>query len=591
MDASSAARHVLGAARRINVWYLLLTLILGIFVVRAFYIQVIRYGHYHQAALNDQLKQFEVPSTRGVIMAHQGSTTVPLVLNQKLYTVYADPSFVKDADQRGREVASLIGGNAAEYAKLMRQGGRYVVLARKVPEPAKKALLAKEYPGIGAQQQDYRIYPQGTMAAQLLGFVNNEGKGVYGVEQAMNNTLKGNNGTLKAITDARGVPLAASSGNYETAPQAGKDVTLTVDLGIQKKAEQVLQQQVAKDRAKSGSVVVLDVNTGAVKAMANYPSYDPADYGSVEDSSLFNNDTVSNPVEIGSVMKPLTTAAALNQGVIQPDTTYNDPAKIVVDDFTISNIEEDGGAGRQSIATLLNLSLNTGATWELMQMGGGSLNAQGRNTWYDYMANRYRFGQATGIEQGYEAEGFVPSPKNNGAGINLTYANTSFGQAMTATTLQVAGAMAATINGGTYYKPHLVDALSDPETGETATIKPQVLKSGVVSAKTSSQMIPLMQYVVDNHSFTPKFDQSRYTVGGKTGTAQIAKPGGGYYDDQFNGSYIGFVGGDKPQYVIAVTMIQPQLGRALYAGTASAQPVFGTIAHYLLDDAYVTPKK
>lgn len=578
-------------AQRINLWFVLLVAVLGIFALRAFYIQVVRYGYYHEVALNDQLKQFEVPSTRGVIRAQQGESTVPLVLNQKLYTVYADPSFVKDPAKRADEIASIIGGDAGKYAEQMKQGGRYVILARKVPEAAKKQLLAKEYPGIGAQQQDYRIYPQGTMAAQLLGFVNNEGKGVYGIEQALNNTLKGNNGALKAITDARGVPLAASNENYEKAPVAGKDVTLTIDIGMQRQVEQILQKAVTKDSAKSGSVVVMDANDGAIKAMANYPSYDPADYGSVENADLFNNDAVGHPIEIGSVMKPLTTAAALDRGVIKKDTSYDDPAFWEVDDFKITNIEEDGGPGRKNIAQLLDLSLNTGAVWELMKMGGGELNKQARETWYEYMYERFRFGQATGIEQGYEAEGLVPGPENTGSGINLTYANTSFGQAMTATTLQVAGAMAATVNGGTYYKPHLVAALSDPLTGETAKIEPKVLKSGVVNPQVSSDMVPLMQYVVDNHRFSKNFNQNNYVVGGKTGTAQIAKPEGGYFDSEFNGTYIGFVGGEKPKYVISVTMIQPKVGQRAYAGTASAQPVFGDIAHFLIDDAYVVPKR
>jgi cell division protein FtsI/penicillin-binding protein 2 len=286
-------------------------------------------------------------------------------------------------------------------------------------------------------------------------------------------------------------------------------------------------------------------------------------------------------------MKVLTTAAALDQGVIQPNTSYYDPASWMVDEFKITNIEEDGGAGTRNIAQLLNLSLNTGATWELMQMGGGQINHKGRAAWYDYMTNHYRFGKLTGVDQGYEAEGYVPSPNDNGAGIDLTYANTSFGQAMTATPVQMGAALSAVLNGGTYYRPYLVDRSTDAA-GQTTTTKPQALKRHVVSPKTSQAMVPLMQYVVQEHHIKPAFDQNTYIVGGKTGTAQIAKPGGGYHEDAFNGTYVGFVGGDKVQYVIVVFVDKPRNGG--YAGTAAAQPIFASLAHMLIDDSYVTPK-
>ncbi len=259
----------------------------------------------------------------------------------------------------------------------------------------------------------------------------------------------------------------------------------------------------------------------------------------------------------------------------------------MVDGFRISNIEEDGGAGTKSIADILNLSLNTGATWELMQMGGGQLDQKARNTWYDYMANHYMFGKTTGIEQGYEAAGIVPKPQDNGAGIDLTYANTAFGQAMTATPVQMGAALSAVINGGTYYQPRLVDSYTSAS-GVTTAKQPVVVKNNVVSPQTSQALIPLMEYVVNKHYFSPGFDQSAFAVGGKTGTAQLVKPSGGYYDNLFNGTYMGFVGGDHPQYVIVVFVIQPKI--AGYAGTAAAQPIFGDLAHMLINDFGVTPK-
>jgi len=573
---------------RLRTWYGLLLVVLAICAVRLFYIQIIHHGYYRAAALSDQLKQYEIPASRGVIKAHDGKNILPIVLNQQLYTLYADPTYIKKPTDVAQQLPSIIGGQASKFEPLLRtKDTRYVVLAKKLTETQSRQITALKQPGLGTTAQAYRTYPQGSMLAQVLGFVNDEGQGKYGIEQALDKQLRGQPGELKAITDANGVPLAASKDNTRVAPQNGRDVVLTIDLAMQQQLETILTQGAKDAKAPAVSALIMDPKTGAIKAMANVPSYDPAHYFEVGDPAVFQNAAVSHPIEVGSTMKTLTTAAALDQGVIRPDTTYYDPASWKVDGFKITNIEEDGGAGTRSIADLLNLSLNTGATWELMQMGGGSINSKARAAWHDYMVNHYRFGEATGIEQGYEATGYVPGHEDNGAGIDLTYANTAFGQAMTATALQMGGALSAVLNGGTYFQPRLVEQWSD-SSGHTTKLGPKVLAHGVVKSKVSQQMVPLMQYVVDHHVFSPKFDQTAYSVGGKTGTAQIAKPGGGYYEDQFNGTYIGFVGGDSPQYVIVVFVYKPRIGG--YAGSAAAQPIFGSLAHMLINNAYVTPK-
>jgi stage V sporulation protein D (sporulation-specific penicillin-binding protein) len=510
-----------------------------------------------------------------------------------LYQVYADPLFIKDTPKAASELARITGKDAAGYQKTLDaamkiKGNRYAILEKKVTEAQSKQILALKKPGLGTREQEYRTYPQGTLASQVLGFVNDDSKGTYGIEQALDGKLQGTKGELKAITDVHGVPLAASSGNTSRPAVPGEDIVLTIDMPMQKRLEQILADGTKRTKADSASAVIMDPRTGAVRAMANVPTYDPAKYYDVDDGALFNNGAVSHAIEVGSIMKSLTTAAALDKGVITPSTTYYDPASWKIDDFKITNIEEDGGAGTRSVADILNLSLNTGVTWELMQMGGGSINQKARETWYDYMANRYGFGKSTGIEQGYENAGIVPKPHDNGAGIDLTYANTAFGQAMTATPVQMAAAMSAVVNGGTYYQPRLIDATVDGS-GKQTPKQPKAVRTGVVSPKVSQEMIPLLQYVIDKHNIVPAFDQSRYSVGGKTGTAQIEQ-NGKYLENDFNGTYLGFVGGDQPQYVIAVFMNKPKVGKGAYAGTAAAQPVFVDAARMLINNSYVSAK-
>ncbi|MBI2589360.1 penicillin-binding protein 2 [Candidatus Saccharibacteria bacterium] len=575
------------ANRRLWLWYGILLAVLIVFGARLFYLQIVRHDYYRQQALSNQLKEYTIPATRGVIKAHEGSQIAPLVLNEKLYTLYADPVYISDSHAAASKVAAVTQADAKEYEKAMRSPKtRYVVLAKKLTEQQKKQIEALKIAGIGTQAQDYRLYPQGTLAAQILGFVNSDGQGKYGLEQAMDGTMMGTPGKLKAITDVNGAPLAASRDNIQIDPKAGKDIILTIELGMQKQLETLLKQGLDRSNSKSGSVVIIDPGSGAVKAMANWPTYDPAKYSEVTDASLFNNGAVSSPLEVGSIMKTLTTSAGLDLGVIKPDTTYFDPGHWELDAHQITNVEEIS-SGTHSVPDIVNLSINTGATWILMQMGGktGEITATARDRWYDYMVNHFQLGKATGIEQGYEASGYVPDP-NNGYALQLTYANTAFGQALTITPLQMAAALSSVVNGGTYYRPYLVDQIVD-ESGKVTVNKPKIVRSNVVSAEVGRQERLLMEYSLAQHHLRPPFS-ANYSVGGKTGTAQIANPNGGYYDDRYNGTYLGFVGGDKPQYVVMVRINEPKVGK--YAGSSAAQPLFADIAHMLIDNFNVLPK-
>lgn len=348
---------------RARLWYVLLLLVFGVFMIRLFYLQVIRHDYYVKLAANSQFKEYEVQAPRGTISAHLGDKTVPLVLNQKLFVLYADPTLVKKPDVAAEKIQRAIGGNTDDIEKLLRtKDTRYVIVKKKLTPEQSEKVLAYKLPGVGTQQVNYRTYPQGSLAAQTLGFVNDEGKGNYGVEGAYNSQLAGKPGELKAVTDINGVPLAANSENLSVAPVAGEDLTLTLDMGMQAGLEQILAAQQAKLKAKQLNAVIMDPNTGAIKAMANIPSFDPAKYQEVDDASLFQNGVYTNAIEPGSVMKPLTAAAALDTGAVNANTTYFDPAQWVIDGFTIKNIEEDGGSGTQSVKTILNLSLNTNTT-------------------------------------------------------------------------------------------------------------------------------------------------------------------------------------------------------------------------------------
>lgn len=569
---------------RVRVWYAFILFVCSIFMVRLFYLQVIRHDYYQKAALHGQLKEYEIPASRGVIEAHDGERVVPLVLNEKRYTLFADPQFIKDPAAAAKATAGITGGVTSAYEEKMKAETRYAVLAKKLSKDQKEQIDALEIKGVGTREEEYRTYPQGSLAAQVLGFVNNDNEGKYGIEQFLDSELKGTPGRLKAITDAAGVPLVASKDNVQIEPKDGKRTVLSIDVSMQRQLEDILKAGLEAARAGSGSAIIMDPNTGAIKAMANYPTYSPAEYFKVDDAKAYNNDAVSSPLEVGSIMKPLTVAAALDAGAVQTGTSYFDPGFTRVGDATITNVEEVAGSGTRTMTDILQMSLNTGAVHVLKAMGGGELNDKARSVWHDYLTKHYQFGKPTGVEQGFEDPGYIPDP-NKGYGLGIQYANTSFGQGMTATPLQMAAALSSIVNGGTYYQPRLVEQVADGE-GKLQRKPPKAVRENVVSKDVSSELIKMMNYVVEKNN-RPAV-RSGYSVGGKTGTAQIAKPGGGYYDDRYNGTYLGFVGGDKVQYVITVRVNEPKIGG--YAGSRAAGPIFASLSNMLIDNFGVTPK-
>jgi cell division protein FtsI/penicillin-binding protein 2 len=571
------------ANQRISFFYACIMIVAGIFILRLFYLQVIRHSYYQEQAQASQLKRYEIAAERGAIYAQDGAETAPLVLNERRYNIIADPEIIIDKEKTAEEVAAIVKGDKQAIQKQLENVSRYEILASKQTKEVKAAIENAyekgEIEGVFTERTNLRIYPQGSLAANVLGFVDDEGVGRYGLEEALQAELGGTPGRVKALTDRNGIPLLATGENIVEDPISGTDTVLTIDLNMQRQVEQLLEAGLEAARSESGDIIVLDPSSGAIKAMASYPTYDPAKFYEIEDTRLFNNSTVSAPLEPGSVMKALTAAAALDSGSVGRDQTYYDPSFYSIDGATVRNIEEDGGAAVRSISDILRFSLNTGATWLLMQMGNGELNQQGRERWHSYMTEHYRFGTATGVEQGFEETGFVPDP-NDGFGLNIRYANTSFGQGMTVTPLQMAAAVASVVNGGTYYQPTLVAGYGVGERFQAN--EPKILKESVVSKEVSDTIVEFMQTVVAGNSVTRNAQREGYIVGGKTGTAEIARPEGGYYDDRFNGTYVGFVGGDSPEYLVFVRVDDPGIGG--YAGSQAAAPMFVSVVDLLVNN-------
>lgn len=560
---------------------------------RLFYLQVVRYDHYNKLAAIEHQKKFTIPAERGTLYFRDGDSVVPAVLNTTVYTLYGDPKEVKNIDKVGIKLAGTLGLDKNKIKQLLQtKNTSYVVLAKRVSKDKVNELFKdkKGLQGINVTPVPQRVYAEGALGAQVLGFVNDEGQGQYGVEAALNEKLQGTAGLLKAVTDVNGVPLSLDDAtNVAKAPQNGQNTVLTIDRNIQAKAEEALVAGLERVKATKGSVVVMDPNTGAIKAMANIPSFDPAKYFDVGDDAYqrFQNRVVSDQYEAGSDIKVLTMATGLNEGVINKDSRFDNRGYVQVDDALIKNVEQDVN-GSRSMTDILKYSLNTGVVHILSQLGGGSINSQARERLYGYFTDRYGFGKTTGIEQAGEATGSIFGPKSE-QGNNVRYSNMVFGQGMAVTMVQTASAFSSVINGGNYFKPHTVEGLL-AEGGEVKSEVPRPERTKVVNEQTSATIRDMTQTALRESSAVSSLVRPGYNVGGKTGTSQTIDPATGKYtNDKTIGTYLGFGGDDKPRYVIMVRVDDSQIGAASYAGSAAAGPIFGDISNWLIDYYNIKP--
>ncbi len=566
---------------------IMICIIMAIFVIRLFYLQVIQHDYYVGLANNEQLKQLVIPSKRGEIYTMDNGEPTKLVLNETVYTVFADPKVVEEPKPIIDLVRKVAGGNSrANLEGLMaKKESRYQILATKVTP--KQALLMKEanLQGIGFQKETQRVYPEGQLAAQTLGFVDAEGKGRYGIEQALDERLTGIDGVLQSVTDVSNVPLTIGDNNVNTPAKNGDNIVTTIDRNIQAYTEKALAAGLQNSKAPMGSAMVVDPQTGKILAMANLPTYNPAEYGKVQDPAAFNNGTVSAPYEPGSDVKTLTMAIGLDKGVVEPDSTFNNTDTIKVEDRTIGNATK-GQTGNITFQKAMDYSLNTGFVTVAQRLGDGkSINRNARDTMYEYFHDKFGLGVLTGVEVAGEAKGTVVPPTDIDGGA-VRYSNMAFGQGLDVTMVQMCAAFSTIINGGKYYAPTIINGTIDDDGLQYTPNALKPAREGVISADASNKVREMVHKA--RTAFYASKDRPGYYVGGKTGTSQ-AIVNGKYVDNETVGTYLGF-GGDSPstpRYVIMVQVSGPGMN---LAGNTDALPIFTDISNWLLDYMKLQPK-
>lgn len=570
---------------RIRILTLFMLVMMLVFVGRLFYMQIIQHDEYVAKAQEEQIKSRIIPAERGEIYGLDNGEPIKLVLNQAVFTAFVDPLLVKEPEKIIRSVKQVAGGTTVKNIKelVYDTPRRYHVIAHNLTYKQAQLLKKKKLLGLGFQQATQRVYPEGKLAAQILGFVNAAGAGQYGVEGQLDDRLKGKDGLLRSVTDVSNVPLTIGKQNTEIPAKDGENVVLTIDRSVQSYAEQALRKGMNDIGATEGSVLVMDPQSGSVLAMANYPSFNPAKFSKVTNARAFSNATISEPYEPASVIKTFMAATAIEKGVMKPSDTYVNRGVIEISGIPIHNAVTDQ-LGTITMQHALNWSLNTGSVTWAQRLGGGSITKSARNTMYHYYHDMFGLGQLTGIELAGENPGTVIAPDDpSGEGNAFRYANMTFGQGLNVTMLQVAAGFSSLVNGGKYYQPTVIAGTVN----EDGAYQPKAATTPLRRTISESTSRTVKRMIHDaRNAFYSSQDKPGFDIGGKTGTSETLV-NGKYTKNQTIGTYIGYGGDTKPRYVIMVQVSAP--GRA-FAGNTEAMPIFTDISNWMIGHLELRPR-
>ncbi len=557
---------------------------LGI-LLQAFRWQVIDNDKFVAMAQAQYQTQTSSDTGRGTIYASDGTI---LAIDQPAWIVYASLSslpnerteFFKYKEKYVATVTSILGLSKEDVESKITDNFRSVQLADSVSDDKKIALeqaqiFDPQYKGLGFYfvKQEQRVYPNGNLASHVLGFIGKDATGQYvgqyGIEGFFASDLAGSSGKTYEEKDSQGNVILTSE--YQPVlPREGKSFTLTIVPGLQRKVEQVLKTGVEQTESKSGSVIIMDPNTGAILAMANYPDYDPNDYWKVTDPWIYKNKAVSDVYEYGSAQKPITEAIALESGKVKPDYICNDATgSLKLYDKTIYTWNKLPN-GKLTLAGILEKSNNPCAAQVAL--------ATGFQYFYPKL-EQFGFGNFVGLGLQEEAAGYL---KPYAEWTKLDLATTAFGQSISATALQIISAMSTIANEGKRMQPYLISQV-DEGNSNTYTFTPRVAAQPI-SAQTAAIVAQNMVGSAKDGEAHRLFSVSvpNYDIAGKTGTAQVPLPDRpGYYTDRTNATFVGFAPSKNAKMIMIVRLEEPAINT--YAAS-TAVPVWINIFKAVADD-------
>jgi cell division protein FtsI (penicillin-binding protein 3) len=547
--------------RRIGAIFGLFFILLVFAAGRTIYLGVLRGGTLRKAASAQQLTDETVIAQRGTISDRNG---IDLAVSEPARDIAADPYLITDPLGASQRLAPLVGRTQSSVLARLSQHTGFVYLARALPARKAAAVLALKIPGISGTPVMHRVYPRGTLAAQVLGVVGTEGGGLAGLEYSRDALLRVRSGRRRVVSDAIGQPVSIT----ETSPVTpGASLSLTLDANIQQRTEDVLGAVGRVFNPKDATAIVMDPVSGAILAAANWPQINANDPGASPPAAMEDR-AVGFAYEPGSTFKAVTVSGALQEGLITPDTAFNIPDQIHVADRTI---HDDTEHPEETLTTsqILARSSNVGAI-KIGQVEGA--------TRFDSWVRRFGFGARSGVELPGEEMGLaLPLDKYSGSSMG----NLPIGQGELVTPMQMASAYSAIANGGILRRPHIVGAING---------RRQPVPGGrrVISSATAASVRHMLEGVLAPGGTASEVSIPGYQLAGKTGTASKIDPTTGEYSKTaFIASFIGFAPASNPKLLCAVVVDEPQSG-SIYGGTVAA-PAFGQIMSFALPYMGIPP--
>ncbi len=505
-------------SRRLSILLFIFIFIVLCLLARLVYLQVIKGPEFSQAAADSRTLSVNISPHRGTIYDRNGNV---LATSVDAMTIYANPKEIEDVSSSAEAVASALGGDADEYAELLKQDTTFVYLKRKADMDAAEALKSEGIVGIYYIEDTKRVYPYGKVAGQVLGFVNVDDEGVSGLELYYNDILKGTPGKLVVQQGGGGIPIPGGTEVDEPAVD-GQDIVVSIDIDMQSYLEKRLAEGVSTIEGEDGRAVLMDASTGELLAIASTPYFDPSN---PSDSEVGSDSlkTVTQAYEPGSTFKTASMMAMLEAGVVTPDTTIFAPAELSADEYVITDAHERGDM-TMTARYVIQDSSNIGTSL-LVE------NYLGFRPLYDKIVS-YGLNGQTGIDYPGEAAGYL-SPDVDTWPLITKY-NVTFGQGISTTPLQMARFYGALVNNGVACTPHFL--ISKPQTGETLQYDTEQI---VENTAAIDPMISMLETVVEEGTGTGAAIDG-YRVAGKTGTAEyVDEDTGVYAKGSYNLSFVG----------------------------------------------------
>ncbi len=546
---------------RIGVIFGLFFVLLVVAAARTLYLGTVRAGTLRKAAQTQQLSTETLPAQRGTITDRNG---VDLAVSEPAQDISATPYLVKDPLKASQQLAPLLEQTQAQVLTKLSEHTGFVYLARALPARQARMVMALKLEGITGAPTMRRVYPRGTLAAQVLGFVGTEGNGLTGLEYSQGTLLKGTAGERRVVSDALGQPISISNVHAE---HPGATLTLTLDANIQQRAEDVLDAVGRVFSPKDATAIVIDPRTGTLLAVANWPQVNAND-PSASTPSAQEDRAVGFNYEPGSTFKAVTVSGALQEGLITPSTGFNIPDQIQVADRTIHDDTEHADE-TLTTAEILAQSSNVGAI-QIGKLEG----AEAFNGW----VHRFGFGARTGVELPGEETG-VSLPLSEYSGSSM--GNLPIGQGELVTPMQMVSAYSAIANGGVLRRPHIIGAIDGRQQPEPAGRR-------VISQTTAAELRTMLKGVLAPGGTASEVSIPGYQLAGKTGTASKIDPTTGEYSKSaYVASFVGFAPASDPRVLCAVIVDEPQAG-SIFGGTVAA-PAFGQIMSFALPYLRIPP--